>query len=171
MDEVGGFLDRVIPMLRDEVVALENGNAGPRKALWSHEDPVTLFGAEASARGWEQVEPIFDRLAESFSDGESCTYEVVGADVSGDLAYVAAIERSVDGTLGSTPQTFTLRVTTIFRREQGEWKVVHRHGDPLDTASRDVLTFAVKQERCRQMPTPRAHRHDSLLAVWERSLW
>ena len=145
MDEVGGFLDRVIPMLRDEVVALENGNAGPRKALWSHEDPVTLFGAEASARGWEQVEPIFDRLAESFSDGESCTYEVVGADASGDLAYVAAIERSVAGTLGSTPQTFTLRVTTIFRREQGEWKVVHRHGDPLDAASRGVLTSRRQQ--------------------------
>ena len=140
MDEVGAFLDRVIPMLQDEVVALENGDSGPRKALWSHDHPVTLFGAEASARGWKEVEPIFDRLADSFSEGQSCTYEVVGAGVSVDLAYVAAIERSVAGTLGATPQTFTLRVTTIFRREQGEWKVVHRHGDPLDAPSRDALT-------------------------------
>jgi ketosteroid isomerase-like protein len=127
--------------LCDEVVALENGDAGPRKALWSHQDPVTLFGAEASASSWEDVEPIFNRLAQSFSDGQSCTYEVVGAGGSGDLGYVAAIERSVAGTQGSTPQTFTLRVTTIFRREQGGWRVVHRHGDPLDAASREILTL------------------------------
>ena len=49
MDEAAAFLDHVIPRLRDEVVALENGDAGPRKSLWSHHDPVTLFGAEASA--------------------------------------------------------------------------------------------------------------------------
>jgi hypothetical protein len=42
---------------------------------------------------------------------------VLGAGVSGDLGYVAAIERSVAGTRGWTPQTFTLGVTTIFRRE------------------------------------------------------
>jgi ketosteroid isomerase-like protein len=129
---MGAFLARVIPLLRSEVVAMENGHPGPRKALWSHEDPVTLFGAEASASGWEAIERIFNRLAQSFSDGQSCTYDVVGAGVSGDLGYVAAIERSVAGTHGSAPETFTLRVTTIFRREQGEWKVVHRPGDPLD---------------------------------------
>jgi len=139
MDEATAFLDHVIPRLRDEVVALENGDARPRKVLWSHHDPVTLFGAEASASGWEQVEPIFDRLARSFSPGQSCTYDVRGAGVSGDLGYVVAIERSVAGTHGSPPQTLTLRVTTIFRREQGDWKVVHRHGDPYDITSREAL--------------------------------
>ena len=118
---------------------MENGDARPCKGLWSHHDPVALFGAEASASGWEQVEPIFDRLAESFSQGQSCTYDVLGAGVSGDLGYVVAIERSVAGTHGSPPQTFTLRVTTIFRREQGDWKVIHRHGDPCDITSREAL--------------------------------
>jgi hypothetical protein len=36
MNVVGGFLDEVIPLLRDEIVALQNGDPGPRKALWSH---------------------------------------------------------------------------------------------------------------------------------------
>jgi ketosteroid isomerase-like protein len=139
MDEAAAFLDDVLPRLRDEVLALENGDAGPRKGLWSHHDPVTLFGAEASASGWEQVEPIFDRLAESFSQGPSCTHDVLGAGVSGDLGYVVAIERSVAGTGGSPPRTFTLRVTTIFRCEQGDWKVIHRHGDPYDITSREAL--------------------------------
>jgi ketosteroid isomerase-like protein len=145
MDEATAFLDHVIPRLRDEVVALENGDVRPRKDLWSHHDPVTLFGAEAWASGWEQVEPIFDRLAQSFSQGQSCTYDVLGAGVSGDLGCVVAIERSVAGTNGSPPQSFTLRVTTIFRREQGDWKVIHRHGDPYDITSREALNRRSQQ--------------------------
>jgi ketosteroid isomerase-like protein len=86
MDDFGAFLARVIRQLRSEGTT----TLGPRKALWSHEDPVTLFGAEASASGWEAIERIFNRLAQSFSDGQSCTYDVVGAGVSGDLGYVAA---------------------------------------------------------------------------------
>jgi len=38
-----------------------------------------------------------------------------------------------------------LRVTTIFRREHGECKVVHRHGDPLDAATREALTLRRQQ--------------------------
>jgi hypothetical protein len=78
MDDFGAFLARVIPLLRSEGTA----TLGPRKALWSHEDPVNLFGAEASASGWEAVERIFNRLAQSFSYGQSCTYDVVGAGVA-----------------------------------------------------------------------------------------
>jgi len=138
-DEAAAFVDHVIPLLRSEVMALQTGDPSPRKSLWSHHDPVSLFGAEASASGWGQVEPIFDRLADSFSDGQSCDYEVVSADVSGDLGYVAAIEQSVAATRSSALDTYTLRVTTIFRREKGAWKVVHRHGDPLDVASTTAL--------------------------------
>jgi ketosteroid isomerase-like protein len=144
-DEVAAFVDHVIPLLRSEVMALQTGDPSPRKSLWSHHDPVSLFGAEASASGWGQIEPIFDRLAASFSDGQSSDYEVVTADVSGDLAYVAAIENSVAATRGSALDTYRLRVTTIFRREQGAWKVVHRHGDPIDAASQRTLARRRKQ--------------------------
>jgi ketosteroid isomerase-like protein len=34
--------------------------------------------------------------------------------------------------MDGTPKKYALRVTTIFRREQGEWRIVHRHGDPYD---------------------------------------
>src|SRR4029453_5425862 len=91
MDDVDAFVAEVVPLLRAEVLALENGDAGPRKALWAHDWRVTLFGAKATASGWDQVEPILDRLAEGLSNGLSCTYEVLGAGVSGDLGYVVAI--------------------------------------------------------------------------------
>jgi ketosteroid isomerase-like protein len=70
-----------------------------------------------SRRIWAELEPAFDRLATSFSGGESCEYEVFGAGVSGDLGYVVAIERSVAASSGRPPARYALRVTTVFRRE------------------------------------------------------
>jgi ketosteroid isomerase-like protein len=136
MGEVSAFLAAVIPQLEAEVIAIHNGDAEPRLALWSHHDPVTLFGAEMTRSGWEQLEPAFQQLAESFSGSESFQYEVIAAGVSGDLGYVAGIERSVAARRGAEPVQYALRVTTIFRREDGAWKVVHRHGDRYDEASR-----------------------------------
>ena len=90
----------------------------------SHDDPVNLFGAELTGRRWGEIEPMFDGLAASFSGSQSCDYEVLGAGVSGDLGYVAAIERSVTASLGGDIHRYALRVTTVFRREDDVWKVV-----------------------------------------------
>jgi ketosteroid isomerase-like protein len=139
MEYVDDFTSTVIPRLRDEVLALHNGDVAPRIALWSHNEPVTLFGAELTSRGWAQVESAFHRLAASFSGGQSCEYEVLAAAASGDLGYVVAIERSVAASGAGEPVTYALRVTTVFRREGGDWKVVHRHGDPYDESARNAL--------------------------------
>jgi ketosteroid isomerase-like protein len=139
MDDVYGFLDAVVPLMREEVTALHSGNLAPRLALWSTEEPVTLFGAELSGRGWAQIRPAFDRLADSFSGSQSCEYDVLAAGASADLGYVVAIERSVAASYGGEPHSYALRVTTVFRREQGSWKIVHRHGDPFDDTARQAL--------------------------------
>jgi ketosteroid isomerase-like protein len=57
---------------------------------------------------------------------------VVVADVGDDFAYLIAIERTTASVDGSEPTSYALRSTTIFRREDGEWKIVHRHADPVD---------------------------------------
>jgi ketosteroid isomerase-like protein len=145
MNEIEDFLSEVIPQLQQEIGALHNGDAEPRKALWSHDDSATLFGAELSGRGWGEIEPAFDRLAASFSGSQSCDYEILGAGVSGNLGYVAAIERSVAASKDGHLHPYALRVTTILRREDGAWKVVHRHGDPFDDSARKLL--ADRRER------------------------
>lgn len=71
---------------------------------------------------------MFVRLAEAFSRASSSEVQLVAAEVSGDLAYTAHREitrTDVDG----EPRNYTLRVTQVYRREAGEWKVVHRHAD------------------------------------------
>lgn len=108
MSEVSAFLANVIPQLEAEVIAIHNGDAEPRLALWSHHDPVTLFGAEMTRSGWEQLEPAFQQLAESFSGSESFQYEVTAAGVSGNLGYVAGIERSVAARRGAAPVQYAL---------------------------------------------------------------
>ena len=136
MSEVSAFLAAVLPQLEAEAVAIHQGDAEPRIALWSHNDPLTLFGAEMTRSGWDQLEPAFQQLAASFSSSESFQFEVLAAGVNGDLGYVAGIERSVASRRGADPVQYALRVTTILRREDGAWKVVHRHGDRYDEASR-----------------------------------
>ena len=139
MDDVDVFTATVVPLLHDDIVGLYSGDIAPRLALWSPNEPVTLFGAELTARGWDEVGPAFERLGASFTGSQSCEYEVLAAGASGDLGYVVAIEHSVAASYGREPEKYALRVTTIFRREKGEWKVVHRHGDPNDVAARDML--------------------------------
>jgi ketosteroid isomerase-like protein len=131
MDEVDKFLDSTLPRLREADVALQDGDAHLRIAMWSPNDPVTLFGAAGSATGWKGIKPVFEALASRFSQCESWEYDVIGADVSGDLAYLVGTEHITGSIAGAPPVPFSLRVTTIFRREDGEWKVVHRHADPL----------------------------------------
>jgi ketosteroid isomerase-like protein len=128
VSEVDDFLADIMPRLRAAEVALHEGDAGPRSALWSHEDPVTLFGAEVNRSGWSELEPTFAWIASRFTDCTSLEYEVVAAGASGDLAYLVAIER-ISATANGVPTTYALRATTIFRREAGAWRVVHRHGD------------------------------------------
>ena len=81
-----------------------------------------------SGSGWADLEPMFRKVAWCFSDSEEYEFEVIAAGASGDLAYTVGYEHNrvkVDG----QPRTYTLRVTHVYRREDGQWRIVHRHGD------------------------------------------
>ena len=131
MADVDDFLASVLPPLTAADTAIHNGDAGPRIALWSRKEPVTLFGALQIKTGWREIAPVFEWVASRFSNCESFEYEVLAAGVSGDLAYIAGIEHTT-AAIGDAPtQAYELRVTTVFRREDDEWRVVHRHADPV----------------------------------------
>src|SRR4051812_17711586 len=87
------FLDATLP---DHIIAeraLHEGDLTPRLSTWSHADPVTLFGAGASYRsGWRDVRAVFDWLATTFTSCDHYEFELLAADVSGDLAYTVGTE-------------------------------------------------------------------------------
>jgi ketosteroid isomerase-like protein len=111
------------------------GNPEPVKKMWSHREDVTLANPYGPpVRGWEQVAEVIDRAASQVRDGELVSVEIVERHVTAELAYVVQIERpeaKIGGGEDITP--FSLRVTMIFRPEEGEWKIVHRHADPITT--------------------------------------
>jgi ketosteroid isomerase-like protein len=130
MGEREDFLDWVRSELKDAEVALLAGDAGPRRRIWARQDPVTVFGAWKNAVGPHEVQELFSALEQRFSDCKSYDFEIVAADVVGDVAYTVGYEH-VQATVGGEPRTFTLRASQVYRREGGEWKVVHRHGDEV----------------------------------------
>ncbi len=122
------FLAEMLPRQRAAEQAIHNGDAEPRIALWSRTDPVTVLGAKMSASGWADLEPMFRNVASWFSDSAEYEFEVVAAGASGDLAYTVGYERNCVKVEGE-PRTYTLRATHVYRREEGEWRIVHRHAD------------------------------------------
>jgi ketosteroid isomerase-like protein len=130
MTDRADFLAWIHGALREAELALHNGDPGPRQALWSRNEPVSVLGAWRNANGQHEVEELFTFLGDSFSNCTSFAIEVVAYDVIGDMAYTAGLEHtsaSVDG----QPRTYTLRATQVYRRENGEWRVAHRQGNTV----------------------------------------
>ena len=131
MTDRDDFLTWVKTTLYEAELALHNGDAAPRRALWSRNEPVSVLGAWRSAHGQHELDELFSSLARSFSDCTSYEFELRAYDVAGEMAYTAGLEHtsvSVDG----QPRSYTLRATQVYRREGGEWKVAHRHGDMVN---------------------------------------
>ncbi len=130
MTDDDAFIAWVKTTLYDAEVALHNGDAAPRRALWSRSEPVSVLGAWRNAHGQDELDELFAALARSFSDCRSYEFDLQAYDVVGEMAYTAGLEHtaaSIDG----QPRSYTLRATQVYRREGGEWKVAHRHGDTV----------------------------------------
>ena len=130
MSDHGDFLAWCGTRLKDAEVALHNGDAEPRFAIWSRREPVTVLGAGASGSGQQEVGALFRQLEPTFSDCASYSYEIIAAQVLGEMAYTVGYEH-ISASLRGEPRQYTLRVTQIYRREDGQWKVAHRHADTV----------------------------------------
>ena len=128
-------LDLVIEQFHLAQGEIAKGNPEPAKKIVSHREDVTLNNPfSPPVYGWEQVAATMERAASPFRDGEITSYEIVAKYVTAELAYVVEVEQGkakVGGREEITP--WALRATMIFRPEDGEWKVVHRHADPITT--------------------------------------
>ena len=104
------------------------GHQGSMGGIWSHGATVTTMhpigGREV---GWDNVRPTWDQVASLASGGQVTLAEQV-LSVAGDTAYEVGYERG-HGMLAGERVDIDQRVTNIYRRENGAWKVVHHHTD------------------------------------------
>jgi ketosteroid isomerase-like protein len=131
-DDVDRLIER-FHLAQEEFV---KGNPEPTQELFSHTEDVTLANPLGPpARGGDEVSKTIERAATTIRDGQTPRFEIVSKLVTPELAYVVWIERQ-DAKMGANDELtpFSLRVTMIFRpEEEGEWKIVHRHADPITT--------------------------------------
>jgi hypothetical protein len=113
--------------------ALLTGDPQPFIGLWSHADDVSVLGGFGGFEsGWYRVEQDIALAASRFVNGQLIGIEPVtfGASVDGDLAFGVWNERAQVQLAGSDATiSLTVRVTHIFRREEGVCRLIHRHGD------------------------------------------
>jgi len=114
-------------------VAFHNGNPEPSKAIWSHAADVTLTGGAGGAieKGWDNVRPRLEWASAQYTRGRQVN-ERVSITVGGDLALVRQYEHIWFHSPGQEKESERhYRVTTVLRREAGEWRVIHRHADTM----------------------------------------
>jgi ketosteroid isomerase-like protein len=117
----------------DAHAALMRGDLSSYRALISLTGDFTLmapFGGKPT-RGSEYSSERWAALGRFFRNGRDAQVELVQSYHSADMVVLALIERAHVGVGGLPEQDWALRVTLVFRREASEWRLAHRHADPL----------------------------------------
>jgi ketosteroid isomerase-like protein len=129
-----GGVGEAMARLRAAMNAVVTGDARAMKALCSHRDDVTSFyGWGGYEKGWDQVSRRWDWAAAQFKGGGPVRYQELTTVITAELAYTTAIETIRTGLDGlAEPTEWSNRVTHVFRREDGEWRLVHRHANRLE---------------------------------------
>jgi ketosteroid isomerase-like protein len=117
--------------------SMVSGNSGPLANIWSHDAEVTTMHPIGGREiGWAAVRGSFEQVAKLASKGKVELKDQLIRAV-GDLAYEVGIEYG-QITLAGEVVAIEQRVTNIYQKQAGEWKIVHHHTD-ISPAMIDVL--------------------------------
>jgi len=124
-------LDELIRRTEEATTAFMQGEMDRYLELTRHAEGYTLANPFGGApRRYEDRAESLREAADYFAGGEA-RIELVKAHAWGDTLVLVMIERQ-HGLVGGLPdQEWDLRVTQVYRREDSEWLLVHRHADPL----------------------------------------
>lgn len=112
--------------------ALMRGDVRGYLSFIKHADDYTLMAPTGGepVHGFDSSDESVATMEQFFRGDGEAVLEIVQSYASGDMAVLAAIERQ-HGEKGGLDQDWSLRVTLVFRRDGSEWRLVHRHADPL----------------------------------------
>ncbi len=144
---VDSDFEQAVEQYHQSVRDFVKGNPEPQKKVWSHREDVTLanplapFGPVSS--GWSQVVETME-LGASNIDGEVIGFDRIATYGPADLMCIVEVQRTNLKLAGTGDMSrANLRVTSLFRLEDGAWKLVHRHADPI-TSPRPIESTVEK---------------------------
>ena len=113
--------------------AFVNGNVGPLDDISTHVSQATFFGPSGEyVEGADKVNAVNRKAAESFEPGGENRFDILQRDASDHIGFWAGIQRTTVTMKGKEkPVSMNLRVTEVFVRQRGDWKLIHRHADIL----------------------------------------
>ena len=129
-------LEEVIQQYHTALDAFVRGRPEPMKALFSRAGDVVLANPFGPAvQGWDKASAALDYASSRFKDGTAAEFDRMASYVAADLATIYEVEHGKVSVGGDPVTTWVVRTTTTFRREDGTWRVVLRHADPISTFS------------------------------------
>ena len=122
-----------IARLHAAMAKVANGDISGIVALYTHSDEASSFyGWGGYEKGWQAVSNRWSWAGQQFKGG-TVSYQNVTTVVTAELAYTTDIETFKARMEGmDQPTQWSNRVTHIFRLEDGEWRLTHRHGNRLE---------------------------------------
>jgi len=132
--KLAASVQAAIDRLHAAMAKVANGDVSAIKALYSHTaDATSFYGWGGYEKGWDNVSRRWDWAGSQFKGGR-VRYENVSTVTTPELFYVTEIETYEDQNMANVAGKtgWSNRVTHIFRREAGEWRLVHRHGNRLE---------------------------------------
>ena len=131
LQKKGQDFDGIIQENNQALAEFYKGNPEPFYRLYSDRGDISLLGAfGALSVGQDEVKKHAGTRAAYFQGGHNLTVDYKVKLCEGDFGYAVGIERFQAKVEGKETRV-ALRATTVFRRENGTWKIVHRQGDPL----------------------------------------
>lgn len=116
---------------REAASAYVRGEAAPLHRIVATEGAASFFGPRGGVTtGAAEVDATYRDGARALADGQT-RLEVLQMGESDSLAFWTGVQRATARVDGGEPVPLDLRVTEVFHRQGRDWKLVHRHADPM----------------------------------------
>jgi ketosteroid isomerase-like protein len=116
------------------------GDASAMQDVWSHADDVTYLGPTGQFQvGWNEVRDTWEAQAALKLGGKVEPYEL-RTTVGDDLAFTQCYEKGTNLDAEGRTVQVSIRATNLFRKENGQWKMIGHHTDLLPFLEKQTLT-------------------------------
>ena len=119
--------------------AMFTGDAEAAKEVWSQSDDIAYMGADGGYQiGWEAMYEDWQKQAK-LKIGGKVQHMNVHVNVGKDIAVTHQLVKSVDTEASGVNKHSALRASSVFRKEDGKWKMIGHHVDVIPKLKKEIM--------------------------------